>query len=223
MGRKFLLFIFLFMVSCEESLESIVLKADEQVKAGKTEQAIVTYEKGIQQYPKEITLYLNQAALYRGKQMYTRSLRYYRAAGLLNAESPLPLIGEARIGLAQGSLEPSKKILEEALKVAPNHPAAFFFMGRIYQYQLNGNQAVFYYNLALEQKFDPLLIYYYRGQVYDKILTTRDSARADYQAYIQGNGKKIDEVKGWLAQLDAAPLPTSTATSTSTTTNPFDF
>lgn len=205
----------------------MVKKADALIKEGKLDEAIVTYERAIQENPKEITFYLNQAAIYRQKKMYKRSLRYYEAAALLNTENPLPLIGQARLAILLGDLVTAKTKLDEALKLSPNFAPAYFFLGHIYQQQNNGNQAVFYYNLAFDGKFDPLLVYYQRGQVYEKLLSAKDQARADYQAYINGNGKKVDEVKIWLAGLDKTVLPaTSTMTSTATGTqisNPFDF
>lgn len=198
-------FFILGLAACGKSVASYVEQADELVSKGKIDEAIVVYQRGIQEFPKNPNLYINQAALLRSKGLLPKAFKYYEVAHQLNQDSVLPVIGMGRVYFRLKDYDNARKIFDKVLENAKDDPTALFYLGRIHYELKDGNQALTYFNQAFDAKFDTLEIYYHRGLNYEKLLRNIPLAIADYELYIKGQGKKLAEVQAWRDALAKAP------------------
>lgn len=186
------------------SVKSYIKEADELVKKENISQAIVLYQKAIQQHPHESVLYLNQAALLRKEKKYPHAIRNYEAVKKLNPESFWSYLGLGRVYLLQEDFERAKKILKEGLVECDGYPSLLFQLGKVYYHEGNGAQALEYFNQALDAKYKHMhKIYHYRGLTFERLLHNTQRAKLDYQSYLMSDikGDKT-EVKKLLEQID---------------------
>jgi len=197
-------FTLLQLTACgEPNIKPIVKKADNLIQAGKIEDAIIFYQKSIQDHPKESVLYINQAALFRKEQKYPHAIRNYRVLLKLNPESVWPYIGLGRVYLSQQKYDKAKEILKEGLKELPKNGPILFYLGRVYYGMGDGNQALEYLEKALDAQYPKMHnIYYYRGLTFENLLQNQDRAKMDFESYIMSKDEEHkDEVQKKLEKM----------------------
>jgi len=198
MIKNLIIILSLIFVACSSaSVNSYVKKADKLVEQEKVDEAIIIYQKAIQEHPDESVLYLNQAALFRKMQKYPNAIRNYEVILRLNPDSFWPYIGLGRVYLLQKNNDGAQTILTEGLKKLPDNGPILFYLGRTY-YQLgDGDQALEYLNKALDAKYPKMHnIYYYRGLTFENLLKNKARANLDYKNYLMiDEAKNKEEVK----------------------------
>lgn len=182
------------VVSCNSrSVKSYVEEADQLVQASKIKDALIVYQKGIQNYPNNAVLYLNQAALFRMKQKFDSAIRNYKVVMEINPDTFWPYVGLARVYLSQKKMSDAKVVLEQGRKKFPDNARLTYFLGRTYFELQDHNKALDFFTKAIEAKLVEPEAYYDRGRVYDEVLRDKDKALADYEKYRELGGKNSAE------------------------------
>lgn len=180
--------------SCNSrSVKSTVEEADKLVQAKKNDDALIVYQKGIQDHPKSSILYLNQAALFRMKQKFDYAIRNYQVVMDLNPNTFWPYVGLARVYLAQTKTGEAQKILEQGQKKFPDNAYLSYFLGRTYVELQDHAKALDFFTRAIEEKLSEPEVYYDRACLYDEILRDKEQALANYETYRTLGGKKAAE------------------------------
>jgi len=197
------------IVGCKtKSVQSYVKAADELVKANKMDEAIILYQKAIKAHPYEAVLYLNQASLFRKQKKYPMALRNYEAVRTLNPDSFWPYLGLGRIYRLQKEYTKARKILEEGLKQEnlKDNGSLLVQLGRVYYEMGDGQQALEYFNRALDTNYPKMyLVYLYRGKTFEELLNNGARAKLDYESYLLSdsqNEAQIFDIKMRLERLD---------------------
>lgn len=175
------------------SVKFTVEEADKLVQVQKTDDALIVYQKGIQNHPKSSVLYLNQAALFREKKKFDHAIRNYKVVMELNPETFWPYVGLARVYLAQTKADEAKKILEEGQKKFPDNAYLSYFLGRAYVALQDNAKALDFFTEAIDKKLPEPEVYYDRARVYDEVLRDKEKALVDYERYRTLGGKKSAE------------------------------
>lgn len=197
------LFVSFSACSSKRSVESYIEDADSLVKEDKIDAALLLYQKGIKEHPKESVLYLNQAALFRTLQKYSSAIRNYETVKRLNPESFWPTLGLGRVYLLEKDYERARLVLEEGLKQFENNGPILFYLGKTYFELHQGDRALECFDQAFAANYKNLNnLYYYRGLTFETLLNNNDRARMDYQSYLLNHGDKSDEIKNRYDALD---------------------
>jgi tetratricopeptide (TPR) repeat protein len=191
----------LFTTACGKSVKNYVEEADILVAQNRMDEAIILYQKAIQDHSKNPILYINQAVLFREQQKYDLALKNYQIAHELNQDSAIPLVGMGRVMMMQSRFSEARDILLEAIKLDPNHPLALYLLGNAYLELKEGDKAIQYLNKALLAHYKAAEIYYNRGRVYEDLYHDPQRAITEYENYLKANGPKGDEVKLRIANL----------------------
>lgn len=174
------------LTACQtKSVESYVETSDQLIKDSKIQEAIVNYQKGIKDHPREAVLYINQAALFRDQQMYPHAIRNYETIKKLNPDSFWAYVGLSRIYILQKKHEKAKKVLQEGLKKSPKNPSILFHLGRV-SYEMGfGEEALTYFDEALDAKYKFIhKIYLYRAMTFENLMNNKERAKMDYESYL---------------------------------------
>lgn len=186
------------IVSCNHSssVAEYVKEADKLLQEGKIEETLVLYQKAIRDHPKSSVLYLNQAALFRKEKKFANAIRNYEVAKKLSPDSHWPYLGLGRVYMAEGVPEKAGEVLSSSLERFPGNGALLFYSGINFFQMGQGEQALTYFDKALDAKYQkPADIYYYRGLTFETLLKNAERARLDYQSYLMSDGERADEVK----------------------------
>ena len=182
------------VVACNQrSVKSYVEEADQFVQAKKIDDALIVYQKGIQEHTKNSVLYLNQAALFRDKQKFESAIHNYQVVMTINPDTVLPYIGLARVYLMQKNTEAAKNILEKAVHQFLKNPYVDYFLGQTYVGLQDHAKALSYFTNAIDEKLPEAEVYYVRGCLYDEALHDKEKALADYEKYMSLGGKNSGE------------------------------
>lgn len=202
--NKLLIFIFLFLSACSSSPNSVVKKADKLIEKNKINDAIILYQKAIQDNPDEAVFYINQAALFRDQKKYANAIRNYQVVKNLNPKSLWPYIGLGRIYTLQKKFEDARSILKTAVQEFPKDGTPYFYLGIVYFELKDGDAALENFNKAMDNKYkNQHETYYYRGITFEELIKNKDRAKFDYQSYLMlKGGTREEDVKTRLGKLD---------------------
>lgn len=166
------------------------------MQEGKIEETLVLYQKAIRDHPNASTLYLNQAALFRKEKKFANAIRNYEVVKKLSPASHWPYLGLGRVYMDEGVPEKAKEVLDASLEKFPRNGALLFYSGVNFFQMGQGEQALTYFDKALDAKYQkPADIYYYRGLTFETLLNNAERARLDYQSYLMSHGERVDEIK----------------------------
>jgi tetratricopeptide (TPR) repeat protein len=120
-------------------------------KAGRTDQAIAVYERGIEIAPGNAALYAGLGAIYRRRSEPGKARAMYEKAEQLANNDPAVLFESARLQLEQDGPTPAVvKSLQQVTRKQPMHVEAFLLLGDAYMDQDRRKQARQQYERAYQ-------------------------------------------------------------------------
>jgi len=116
---------------------------------GHTDLAIATYERAIERDPDDATLYASLGAIYRRRAMPSQAREMYQLAAQRASADPEILYHLAELYLEEyGATAQVIELLEQTVRLAPEHAQAHFLLGELYLAQGQGQRAIQHYELA---------------------------------------------------------------------------
>lgn len=206
-------FLFSFLACGGPPISSTIKKADSLIKEERLSEALILYQKAIQEHPKEIVLYLNQAALFRQTKDYLKARQNYKIVRRINPYLPHSSFGMARVAFDEQNFHEAIEIFKEVISSQENpnpeepevkkfikkrdslYQGALLYLARSYMALEQSAEALKAFDKIVQETTPRVDVYYYRGKLYENFFKDEKMAFADYQTYVDKKGPLTAELQ----------------------------
>jgi len=186
----------------KHNVHAVLLLGETEAARGAVDQAIANYQRGIQDNPREVTLYVSLAGLLERRGDWQHAEELYQKALQVQPDYPLAANNLAYLMLNHGgNINVAVTLAQTGRRGLPNVPGSADTLGWAYYYQGAYDSAVNTLQEAVKQDPKNPNFHYHLGMAYEK---TNNYAMAkkqlEYTLQISPNYPQADEIRKVLSQ-----------------------